>query len=193
MKNRILLSLLIISLSAITAVAQRIAVKTNVLYDITATVNVGAEMPVAPQWTIDVSADINTWSVHNLRTWKHWFIQPEARYWLCEQFSGSFVAVHGIGGQYNMGHLHNGIKILGADFSRLSDGHYQGWFVGAGIAYGYALPIGRHWNLEGEIGLGVIHAKYDRLQCHTGQNAENNRHSTFIAPTKAAINIVYLF
>lgn len=32
--------------------AQKIAVKTNLLYDVTTTLNLGAEFRVAPKWTI---------------------------------------------------------------------------------------------------------------------------------------------
>lgn len=37
--------------------AQKIAVKTNILYDVTTTLNIGAEFRVAPKWTIDLSGN----------------------------------------------------------------------------------------------------------------------------------------
>lgn len=39
--------------------AQKIAVKTNILYDVTTTLNIGAEFRVAPKWTIDLSGNYN--------------------------------------------------------------------------------------------------------------------------------------
>lgn len=117
---------------ALSASAQKVAMKTNVLYDASATVNAGVEIGLAPQWTLDVSGNINAWDMSRGRKWKHWFVQPEARYWLCDRFSDHFLAVHAHGGQYNIGHLRNGIFFLGTDFSQLSDYRYQGWFAGAG-------------------------------------------------------------
>lgn len=38
--------------------AQDVALKTNVLYDATATVNAGVEFSVAPKWTMDISGII---------------------------------------------------------------------------------------------------------------------------------------
>ena len=105
-----LLTILLVFM-ALSASAQKVAVKTNVLYDASATVNAGVEIGLAPQWTLDVSGNINAWDMSRGRKWKHWFVQPEARYWLCDRFSGHFLAVHAHGGQYNIGHLRNGKSI----------------------------------------------------------------------------------
>lgn len=194
MKTKTLISILLLCAASLGGLAQKVALKTNLLYDATATINLGAELSLAPQWTLDVSGDFNAWSKTDRKVWKHWFIQPEARYWLCDKFQGSFFAAHAITGQFNMGRINNSVKILGADFGRLSDFRYQGWMMGAGIAYGYALPIGRHFNIEGEIGIGVIHTKYDKFKCAgCGKKLESGKSETFLSPTKAAINIVYLF
>ena len=135
--------------------AQTVAVKTNLLYDATATINAGIELGLAPKWTLDVSGNFNGWTMSHDRKWKHWLVQPEARYWFCDRFAGHFLGFHALGGQYNVGHLKNNIKFLGKDFSKLSDSRYQGWFIGAGIAYGYAWVLNKHWNLEGEIGIAM--------------------------------------
>ena len=160
MKRFIFMLLLCIGVSAS---AQKVAVKTNLLYDASATVNAGVEVGLAPQWTLDVSGNINAWDMSHGRKWKHWLLQPEARYWLCERFSGHFLAVHAHGGQYNVGHLRNGISFFGTDFSKLSDYRFQGWFAGAGIAYGYSLPLAKHWNAEFEIGIGYAYSHYDKF------------------------------
>ena len=61
--------------------AQEIAIKTNFLYDATATVNAGVEIGLAPKWTLDLSGNLNAWSKNEHTKWKHWMVQPEARYW----------------------------------------------------------------------------------------------------------------
>lgn len=174
--------------------AQDIAVKTNVLYDALANVNLGLEVGLAPQWSLDVAGDFNAWTFSHGSRWKHWFVQPEARYWLCDRFAGHFFGAHALVGQYNVGGLKNGLSFLGTDFSKLSDYRYQGWMGGMGVAYGYAWILGRRWNLEAEIGFGYIYSRYDRFQCAgCGERVETDQPHHYFGPTKAAINLVYIF
>ena len=64
---------------------QKVAVKTNLLYDIPAlTANAGVEFGLASRWTLDVSANYNGWTLSRDRRWKHWLVQPEARYWVLQ-------------------------------------------------------------------------------------------------------------
>ncbi len=186
---------LCMALGSLCAKSQNVAVKTNLLYDIAAyTVNAGVEMGLASRWTLDVSANYNGWTLSHERKWKHWLLQPEARYWFCDRFAGHFVGAHALGGQYNIGSLKNSISFLGTDFSNLSDRRYQGWFVGAGIAYGYAWILGKHWNLEAELGIGYIYTRYDSYPCATcGKKLAKNKSHNYVGPTKAAVNLVYTF
>ncbi len=125
---------LFLVLGSISAKGQDVAVKTNLLYDIAAfTANAGVEVGLAPRWTLDVSANYNGWTLSGDRRWKHWLVQPEARYWFCDRFAGHFIAGHALGGQYNVGGINPGISFLGTDFRKLADRRYQGWFVGAGL------------------------------------------------------------
>lgn len=178
----------------VTARGQQVAVKTNALYDALLNVNVGAEFGLAPRWTLDVSGNLNMWTLSHDRRWKHWLLQPEARYWFCDRFSGHFLGFHAHGGQYNVGGLKNDISFLGSDLSALSDSRYQGWFIGAGVAYGYTWILGRHWNFELEIGVGYAYTRYDRFRCAgCGKKIETDRPHHYVGPTKAAVNLVYVF
>lgn len=193
MKLKFLIPLLLGLLISVGAKAQDVAIKTNLLYDATATVNLGVEVGVAPKWTLDLSGNLNAWNVNEDKRWKHWLVQPEARYWFCDRFSRHFLGFHALGGQYNIGGLQNNIKFLGTDFSKLSNNRFQGWGVGAGVAYGYAMILGKHWNLEFEVGVGYIYSAYDIFEC-TGcgrRVGQDNNH--YVGLTKAAINLVYLF
>lgn len=182
-----------LTLASFFASAQKAAIKTNLLYDATASVNLGVEVGLAPKWTFDLSGDFNAWSVsHHL--WKHWFAQPELRYWFCERFSGHFVGAHLIGGQFNVGHFNLPISFLGTDFKELKDHRRQGWMGGAGIAYGYSWILDRHWNLEAEIGIGWIYTRSDKFECFDcGKKIETNHVHNYVGPTKAAINLIYTF
>ena len=194
--NRVKLGLLSIvaALSSFSAFAQsNVGLKSNLLADAALSPNLGVEVGLAPKWSLDLTGEINFWSINDHK-WKHWFIQPEARYWLCERFAGHFFGLHAIGGQYNFANLKNGISFLGSDFSPLSDYRYQGWAGGAGVAYGYAWVLNRHWNFEAEIGIGWIYTRFSKYRCSDcGKKLESDRPHNYFGPTKLALNFVYLF
>lgn len=193
MKIKLLLIPLLAILLYLPANAQKVALKSNLLYDATLSPNLVIEIELAPRWTLDISGNVNLWTVDGHK-WKHWLVQPEARYWFCRRFAGHFVGLHAIGGQYNFGNLDINMKLLGNDFSKLKDRRYQGWGAGAGVAYGYAWPVHPHWNIEAELGIGWIYTRYDSYPCaKCGTKLESNRPHNYFGPTKAAVNIVYLF
>ncbi|MCB6973924.1 MULTISPECIES: DUF3575 domain-containing protein [Butyricimonas] len=176
------------------AKCQKMAVKSNLLYDATATINAGMEFRLAPRWTFDLSGNYNGWTISGDRKWKHWMMQPEVRYWFCDRFAGHFLGAHALGGKYNIGNLKNSISFLGTDFSKLTDRRYQGWFIGAGVAYGHSWILSKHWNFEAEIGVGYIYTRYDVYPCaECGTRLAKGRSHHYVGPTKAALNLVYLF
>lgn len=184
----------LLSLVSAVASAQDWSVKTNLLSDATLSPAGSVEVTVAPQWSVELSGSLNAWTLSEGKRWKHWGVQPEARYWFCRPYAGHFVGAHLLGGQYNIGGLDADFMFLGTDFGKLKDYRFQGWFAGAGVAYGYSWIIDRHWNIEAEIGLGWTYTRYDRFECRDcGKRLESNRPHNYVGPTKAAINLVYVF
>lgn len=174
--------------------AQEIGIKTNLVSDALLNANIGAEMRLSPKWSIDLSGDFNFWDLSHDRKWKHWTVMPEARYWLCDALGGHFFGAHLLGGEFNVGNLDLPFSFLGSDFRQLRDYRFQGWRAGVGIAYGYSWLLSKHWNLEAEIGIGYVYARYDRFECaDCGRKVESNRSHHYFGPTKAAINLVYVF
>jgi hypothetical protein len=193
MKLKFLIALLFGLLVTMGVKAQNVAIKTNLLYDATATVNLGVEIGLAPKWTLDISGNLNAWNLREDKRWKHWLAQPEARYWFCDRFSRHFIGIHAIGGQYNVGGLKNNISFLGTPYKNLTNNRYQGWGVGGGVAYGYAVLLGKSWNLEFELGVGYIYNNFDVFECTgCGRKVDAGTHHYF-GLTKAAVNLVYLF
>ncbi len=170
--------------------AQDFALKTNLLYDATATINLGAEVGLAPRWTLDVSGNFNGWSFKNGKQWKHILVQPEIRYWFCDRFAGHFVAAHALGGIYSLANL----PLVSKFYPGLSDHRYEGWFAGAGVGYGYNWVLGWHWNLEAELGVGYIYTVYDSYRCvGCGKRESENNPRNYFGPTKAAVSLIYIF
>lgn len=188
------LILLIFALGTLSAASgQNVGLKTNLASDALLSPNLGIEFGLSPKWSMDITGQINFWDV-NTRKWKHWLVQPEARYWFCERFAGHFLGFHAIGGEYNFARLRNGVNFLGSDFSKLTDLRYQGWGAGLGIAYGYSWILGMHWNLEVELGIGWIYTRYDVFPCvECGKKLESDKEHHYFGPTKAAVSLVYLF
>ncbi len=186
--------LLVLLVCHIKGLSGDFAIKSNLLYDALLNVNLGAEMRVAPKWSLDLSGQVNFWTLSHNRKWKNWLVQPEARYWFCEAMGGHFMAAHLLGGEYNIGSLSLPDKFMGTNFKNLRDNRYQGWFAGVGIGYGYTWLLHKHWSLEAEIGAGYIYTRYDRFECPgCGRKVESNKTDHYFGITKAAVNLIYVF
>ena len=156
MKKVLFLFLLLVGMTNV--YGQKFAVKSNLLYDATATINLGVEMELSKKWTLDLSGNYNRWKFGDDMRWKHWMVQPEARYWLCEKFNGHFLGVHAHYADYNVG----GIKFLSKNMENY---RYQGNLYGAGLSYGYQWLLSNRWSMEAVIGVGWAHLDYDNYPC----------------------------
>ncbi len=158
--------------------AQKIGIKTNVIYWAATTMNIGGEIAFTPRMTLDVTANYNPFRFHDNRKIMHWAVQPEWRYWFCRRFMGHFFGIHTHGGKYNGG---------------LEKYRYDGWFIGGGLSYGYQWIIGKHWNLETELGLGYAYLDYDKYLRDKCGRFINSDHRNYWGPTKLNVSFVYLF
>lgn len=93
MKRAFILLFFMLGCLVIESKAQKIAVKSNLLYDATTTVNLGLEFGLARKWTLDIPVNYNPWKPDNGRRLRHWGVQPEVRYWFCESFNRTFVGL----------------------------------------------------------------------------------------------------
>lgn len=75
----------------------------------------------------------------------------------------------------------------------VKDNRYQGSFAGAGFTYGYQLSLSRHWNLEGEIGLGYAHVWYDQYPCGDCGRKIRDGHANYLGVTKIGLSLMYVF
>ncbi len=192
--KRLFFILMVLTFAVKPLKAQDLVLKTNLLADAFLNVNAGVEMGLAPKWTFEIMGQLNAWNLSHDRNWKHWAIQPELRYWFCDRFSGHFVGVHTHVGQFNVGGIDTDFSLFNTDFSKLQDSRYQGWFVGAGLAYGYSWIVNRHWNIEGEIGLGYSYTTYDKFRCAgCGKKTEEDKTHHYVGVTRAAVNLIYAF
>lgn len=176
--------------------AQQVGIKTNLLYDATATVNLGVEFGLARNWTLDISGNYNPWTFSDNRKMKHWLIQPEVRWWTCSRFSGHFFGLHAHGGEYNLGGMLPGGfkdgKVFGIENKDISTHRYEGWLAGGGFSYGYHWMLGKRWGLEATIGLGYVYLKYDKFFCQKCGDKMGTGTTHSFGPTKAGVTLIYM-
>lgn len=183
-----LLSIFFLCLS-LSVSAQDWAVKTNILHDATASINLGIEYAWAEQWSTDLSATYNPFRFKDGKQWQHAFVQPEMRYWFDHVFKGHFIALHLQSGTFDAGHINLPFDIA----PQLKDFSFQGWFAGAGIAYGYQWKLGKQWNMEATVGLGYNHYDYEKYGCPVcgGKLGEGSKDRFCV--TKAGLSVSYIF
>lgn len=158
-----------------------IALKTNLPFDALAVQNLALEVQVHKHVTIDFPV---MWSIsdierkHALRTIA---FQPEGRWWLKEAGTGHFFGLHAHVAWFN---------------AKWDDTRYQTEkrpLAGAGISYGYKLPLSAHWGAEFNIGAGYANMKYN-----TFYNIENGarldtRIRHYWGITRAGLSLIYRF
>ena len=185
------LSLILTLASLLTANAQKVALKTNLLYDATTTPNLGAELAMGKKSTLQLFYGLNPWKFASDRTKQlcHWLLMPEYRYWTCQKFNGHFFGIHALGGQYNVG----GIDLPNPVFKDLDEKRYEGWYAGGGLTYGYQWLLSRHWNLEASVGVGYIRFHYKEFPCTECGALIQENNKNYFGPTKFALNLMYCF
>lgn len=187
--------------------AQTVAIKSNIVYDATATLNLGVEYAINKQFSIDLSGNYNGWDIHSDgRSWQHWMIQPEGRYWLRESFNGHYFGVHALYGHIDVARIDFGLM----DFDRAF--MYEGSAMGGGVSYGYHWYITPRLNIEFSVGVGYLNLKYDKTVYRERENPNTKEGDVYkgdvvyagpngylgeykkgyFGPTKIGISIVYI-
>lgn len=183
-----LLTVFCILLSTTSLFGQSVALKNNLLYDATLTPNLGLEIGLSEQSTLNISGGYNPFNLGDYKRFKHWLVQPEYRYWFCEKFNGSFIGLHLHGGEFSVADL----KLPFGFMSQLEDHKYEGFFYGGGVNFGHQWILSKHWSIEAVIGAGYARIDADKYKCAVcGEKIKSKKYNYF-GPTQAAISIIYI-
>ncbi len=166
--------------------SQNSGIKTNLIYDATATINLGAEFRLSDRMSLDVPLNYNAWTLEGNRKWKHFMVQPELRWWTRETFSGPFFGLHGHYALYNIGALPSPPFTEYMALHRL-----EGWLAGAGVTYGYRWNLSSNWGLEATLGAGYAYLSYDKYPCYTCGHKIGSETKHYFGPTKAGISLIF--
>ncbi|MGL4851238.1 MAG: DUF3575 domain-containing protein [Phocaeicola sp.] len=179
--RRCTLLIIFFSLSEMSS-AQLSSLQTNILGWGSTNMNLEYSLKWNNNLTFHIPLQYNPFSFGDARL-RNLTFTPGIRYWFRESYAHSlFVGVHGISTIYNIGGL------LGNKY------RYEGIAFGGGVSLGYSKPLSKRWNLEFELGAGLIWTKYDKFMCGTcGKKISVDNKKLFLVPSKLAINLVHLF
>ena len=159
---------------------QRLALKTNLLYDAILMPSLEVEYRFNDRWSVNLEGEMAWWKNDG----KHKYYQlatvsPEVRYWFKTRkpWHGHYVGAFGGFSWYD---LENGRK------------GYQGEAQMVGVSYGYMWPIVRRLSLETGIGLGFLHTRYDEYLPQDGHYVyQQTKQTNYFGPLKLKFALVW--
>lgn len=169
------------SVSAPQTSSRYVAVKTNLAAWAGTILNLAADVQVSEHISVELPVLWCPWYVSDKHAVKTFTIQPEGRYWLARPGEGHFFGVHAHIGWFNVKWNRDRYQ----DTSRP--------LLGAGISYGYLLPLGEHWAGEFTLGAGYANLKYNTYY-NIGNGARiDTRTKNYWGITRVGISVVYRF
>ena len=162
------------------------SLKTNLLSDVAIVPNIGAEFYLGRDFTVSASWSYSWWK--NDRT--KWYWRTYGGDIAVRKYFGAAAKVKPLTGH------HAGVyaQAFTYDFAGGKSGQLcDTWSYGAGVEYGYSLPISRRLNLDFALGVGYLGGLYKEYipqdDCYVWQ-ATKRRH--WFGPTKAEVSLVWL-
>ena len=158
------------------------ALKTNVAYDAIGVLNLDYEIQVHSRMTVDIPVMWSLWDAKPDKALRIAAIQPELRWWMGQKTGkGHFFGLHAHVGWYNL---------------KWDDRRYQDTgrpLAGAGLSYGYKLPLSEHWGAEFTVGFGYANMKYDTYYNVDNGAQIDTRIRHYWGLTKLGASLVYRF
>lgn len=162
-----------------------LALKTNLLYDALLVPNIGLETSLGKGWAAVAGWNYAWWNrdaAH--RYWRVYGGEAEVRKYLGAKARETVLSGHHLG-LYVQGYKY--------DFELGGRGQLAELTYGGGLAYGYALPLGRALNLDFSIGMGYLGGEYKVYDPEDGCYVwKETRQRHWMGPTKAEVSLVWV-
>lgn len=174
-------------------------IKTNMLYDLGAIPNIGAEFYLGANFSVVANWEYSWWkSDKKSWYWRSYGGDVALRYWLGKASRNKPLTGHHLGlyGQMITYDFEVGGRgyIADSGFGKdKSEDASLGWNWAAGLEYGYSLPIARRLNIDFTLGVGYhwgTFKEYLPIDGHYVWQATKRR--KYIGPTKCEISLVWL-
>ena len=181
LRKRMLIGLVLVCalFSVQNAYGQRVALKTNALEYLVLTPNLTLEARLSKKMSLQfgvaynpMRSPIGDYKFTNFR------VDPELRYWFNRPMARHFMALSTSVGGYSLQ-----LKERLLDFNA---------FAG-GLSYGYALVLGRHWNVEFEIGVGVAYVYGSDHKKGDLTAVTHNLKKVVPVPIRTGVSFGYIF
>ena len=167
------------------------AVKSNLPADLVTAVNLGVEVPLGEDFSVNAHFTFPWWTAGpygNKYALQLLDAEGELRWWFApgeERLEGHYLALQGSGGKFDLQ--------WGRDI-----GCYQCYNWGVGLSYGYAMSLGEHWNLEFALTLGYLAIDYQHYVPSPDWSVllrDNAKAGVlhYFGPTGLKISLVYPF
>ncbi|MDE5730709.1 MAG: DUF3575 domain-containing protein, partial [Alistipes sp.] len=158
----------------------RLAVKTNLIYDVALMPSLEVEYRIDDRWSVALEGDLAWWR----NSPKHKFYQvaaivPEGRYWFSTRkpWHGHYVGLFAGGTWYDLENGGTG---------------YRGEAFLTGISYGYMWPVSRSLSFEAGIGIGYAYAKYEKYRPQDGHYLyQQTNRTNYFGPLKLKLALVW--
>lgn len=162
------------------------AVKTNMLYDLGLVPNVGVEFYLGKNFSVAGNWMYSWWkSDKKAWYWRTYGGDLAFRYWFGKAAKEKPLTGHHVG-------LYG--QIVTYDFEAGGRGYLgDRWSYGAGLEYGYSLPIAKRLNIDFDLGVGYLGGEFKEylpIDGHYVWQATKRRH--WFGPTKLEVSLTWL-
>ena len=154
-----------------------LSLRANLLRWATLTPDLGVEWRINPSWGISVNGSWTSWSWNDKdRRYALWEVAPELRYYIGSEKRGY------VGAMYKVGSFNY----------KLSETGKQGDIMGGGITGGYVLRLNNALSMDFSLGLGYIHADYDKYEVIDGVRVRRGSGiKDWWGPVSAGVTLVW--
>ena len=165
------------SVQSLSPTISQLSLRANLLRWATLTPDLGLEWRICPSWGIAVNGSWTSWSWNDKdRRYALWEVVPEIRYYLGREKRGYLGAMLKAG-QFNY---------------KLSTTGKQGDLTGGGITGGYQLKLNKSLSMDFSLGLGYIHADYDKYVVINGVRVRRGSETkNWWGPVSAGVTLVW--
>lgn len=153
------------------------SLRANLLRWATLTPDLGIEWRINPSWGILVNGSWTSWTWNDKdRRYALWEVSPEVRYYIGKEKHGYLGAMYKAG-QFNY---------------KLSSTGRQGDLMGGGITGGYQLRLNKTLSLDFNLGIGCVHADYEKYEVIDKVRVRHGRESkNWWGPFNAGVTLVW--
>lgn len=155
----------------------RFSVRANLLRWATLTPDLGVEWRISKDWSILVNGSWTSWSWDDKnRRYALWEVSPEVRYYIGKEKRGY------VGAMYKIGSFNY----------KFSETGKQGDLMGGGVTGGYILRLNKALNLDFSLGVGYLHADYEKYTVIDGVRVRCGKETkNWWGATSAGVTLVW--